>query len=132
MRNCNNCGGRLKRIHRTFLERFTYMAIYQCRQCDHEEFVPRPYQYHFGHKCRCPHCGTYRVVKLQKPDKIDKMQTGFLNWAEKMLGGTLHSCCFCRLQFYDRRRIASRGETQKTAETREIGGAQQNAAKSQA
>jgi hypothetical protein len=89
------------------------MAIYQCRQCEREEYLPRPYQYHFGNKCRCPSCGTYRVVRLQKPDKIDKMHTGFLNWAEKMLGGTLHSCCFCRLQFYDRRRIATAGETRR-------------------
>ncbi len=86
------------------------MAIYQCSQCEREEFLPRPYRLHIGVACRCPKCGTYRVVKLEKPDKIDKMQGGFLNWLEKKAGGALYSCCFCRIQFYDRRpRSSSRG-----------------------
>ncbi len=104
MRTCPNCGGRLRRVHRTFAERFSYIAIYQCRACDREEFVPRAYRFHLGGACRCPKCGTYRVVRLEKPDKIDKMNTGFLNWLEKKAGGSLYSCCFCRIQFYDRRK----------------------------
>jgi rubrerythrin len=108
MRTCSHCGGRLKRIHRTFLERLAYMAIYECRQCDREDYIPRPYRYHFGKHCRCPNCGTYKVTRLEKPDKIDKMHTGFFNFLEKVAGGTLHSCIFCRLQFYDRRPRARR------------------------
>ncbi len=109
MRKCGYCGGsRLKRVHRTFVERFSYLAIYECRDCENEEFVPRRYTYHFGEEARCPNCGTYRVTKLRGVDKIDKMVTGPLNRVEKMMGGNLYHCVFCRLQFYDRRKAAPR------------------------
>jgi hypothetical protein len=109
MRKCSHCGGRLKRVHRNFLERFQYMAIYECRQCDSEELVPRRFTYHLGPGCRCPRCGTYRVSKLKERDKIDPMDWGPLNWLERLAGGSLHYCCFCRLQFYDRRKTTPRG-----------------------
>jgi DNA-directed RNA polymerase subunit RPC12/RpoP len=116
MRSCSHCGGRLKRIHRSFLQRFRYMAIYKCRQCDHEEFVSRQYMYHAGTECRCPKCGTYRVSKLKERDKIDPLHTGLLNLLERMAGGTLHYCCFCRLQFYDRRVLAPRNSARRKTE----------------
>ena len=34
MLKCEQCGGRVRRVHRTFFERFSYMAIYECRDCD--------------------------------------------------------------------------------------------------
>jgi hypothetical protein len=109
MRKCGYCGGsRLKRVHRTFLERFSFLAIYECRDCENEEFIPRRYTYHFGDTARCPKCGTYRVTKLRGLDKIDKMQRGMLNRLEKIAGGSLFHCCFCRIQFYDRRKVAPR------------------------
>lgn len=109
MRKCGYCGGsRLKRVHRTFFERFSYLAIYECRDCENEEFIPRRYTYHFGENARCPKCGTYRVTKLRSLDKIDKMMPGLLNRVEKIAGGSLFHCCFCRIQFYDRRKMAPR------------------------
>ena len=72
---CGQCGGKLRRVHRSFLERFSYMAIYECRKCEREEFAPRRYRYHLGPTCRCPVCGSHRVVKLKSPDRIDKMHT---------------------------------------------------------
>jgi hypothetical protein len=90
------------------LERFSYLAIYECRECENEEFIPRQYTFHLGENARCPRCGTLRVTKLRMPDKIDPMATGLLNRLEKMAGGSLHHCCFCRLQFYDRRKLAPR------------------------
>jgi DNA-directed RNA polymerase subunit RPC12/RpoP len=110
VRKCGYCGGsKLKRVHRTFLERFSYLAIYECRECENEEFIPRRYTYHFaGEEARCPNCGTYRVTKLRGVDKIDKMASGPLNRLEKLMGGNLYHCVFCRLQFYDRRKAAPR------------------------
>ena len=109
MHKCGYCGGsRLKRVHRTFLERFSYLAIYECRDCENEEFVPRRYTYHFGENARCPKCGTLRVTKLRAPDKIDKMMPGLLNMMERLSGGNLFHCCFCRIQFFDRRTMAPR------------------------
>ena len=89
-------------------ERLSFLAIYECQDCENEESVPRRYTYHLGEYARCPRCGTYRVTKLKAPDKIDKMFTGPLNLVEKFMGGSLHHCCFCRIQFYDRRKMARR------------------------
>ena len=101
---CRQCGGKLRRVHRTFWERFSYMAIYACKDCDQEEYAPRRYRYHLGPDARCPICGSYRIAKLKHPDRIDKKHTGFLNWLEKQAGHkTLFHCRWCRLQFYDRR-----------------------------
>ena len=114
MRKCGYCGGsRLKRVHRTLIERFSYLAIYECRDCENEEFIPRRYTFHFGDKVRCPRCGTYRITKLRGPDKIDKMARGLWNTFEKIAGGNqLYHCCFCRIQFYDRRKMAPRTNLQ--------------------
>jgi hypothetical protein len=113
---CQQCGGGLKRVHRTFFERFGYMAIYECRKCEREQFVPRRFRYHFGPSCRCPECGTYRVVRLKLPDKIDRRHGGFLNLLERLISkGRLFHCRWCRLQFYDRRRVAAQAEAGRTA-----------------
>jgi len=108
MRSCSHCGARLRRTHRTFLERFRYMAIYQCPRCKLDELVPRQYLHHLGKHCRCPKCGTFRVKRLKQRDHIDPMRSGVLNLVERLSGGRLYYCCFCRLQFYDRRSLAPR------------------------
>ena len=96
----------VRRVHRTFLERFAYLAIYRCRQCQHEQYVPRHYRLHFGPHVRCPRCGTLRLVRLKERDRIDGMQRGLMNLAERLAGGKLYHCKICRLQFYDRRTLA--------------------------
>src|ERR1039458_558673 len=83
---CRQCGEKLRRVHRTFIERFSYMAIYECHKCERKEPVPRRFRYHLGPTCRCPLCGTYRVVKLKTPDRIDRRHGGFLNLVERILG----------------------------------------------
>jgi hypothetical protein len=105
---CGQCGERLRRVHRTFLERFRYMAIYECQKCEREEYVPRRFVYHLGPSCRCPVCGSNRVSKLKSPDRIDRFHGGFLNLLERIASrGQLFHCRWCRLQFYDRRRLLS-------------------------
>ena len=104
MPKCAKCGGKLQRIHRTFLERFEYQAIYLCTQCEEEHVEVRRYRYHFGEHSRCPRCGTYKLNRLKRPDKIDPMIGGFCNLLERILGDNrLYHCRFCRIQFYDRR-----------------------------
>ena len=118
MLKCGQCGGKMRRIHRTFAERFSYMAIYACKECQHEEFVPRRYRYHFGTRARCPRCGTFRVVKLKEPDKIDRRHGGFLNLLERLAGGgRLFHCRYCRIQFYDRRSTATEPDISAAAGT---------------
>jgi hypothetical protein len=107
VKKCGRCGGKLRRTHRTFFERLTYMAKYRCRECQSIETAPRPFHYHFGNRCRCHKCGTYRITKLKVRDKIDPMEKGILNLVEKWLGGKLYHCKFCRIQFWDRRRYVA-------------------------
>jgi len=117
MVKCGQCGGKLRRVHRTFFERFNYMAIYECRKCDRKEFVPRRFRYHLGPTCRCPKCGTHRVVRLKARDPIDSLHGGFLNLAERLLGGNrLYHCRWCRMQFYDRRKPAGEVPSSKPPE----------------
>jgi hypothetical protein len=115
---CGQCGGKLKRVHRTFLERFSYMAIFECDDCKTEEFAPRRFRYHLGPTSRCPICGTYRVVRLKQRDKIDRMHSGFLNLVERVLGHSrLFHCRWCRLQYYDHRPLASDSRNKSAADT---------------
>ncbi len=106
MRNCRRCGGRVRRIHRTFWERFSYLAIYECRDCRDIITYQQPYRHHLGPHCRCPRCGTLRVTRLKERDHIDPLNTGILNFLERLAGGRLYHCRFCRVQFYDRRSLA--------------------------
>jgi transcription elongation factor Elf1 len=103
MHNCPRCGERLRRVHRTFVERINYRAIYQCKSCQAEETVPRRWRHHLGPETRCPECGTERITRLKSPDRIDPMHTGFLNFLERVMHGKLYHCRLCRIQFYDRR-----------------------------
>lgn len=108
MLKCGQCGNRVQRIHRTLAERFSYMAIYECKDCQHKEFVPQPYRYHFGPYARCPTCGTFRVIKLKQPDRIDPRRGGFVDFLERLAGGgKLFHCRYCRIQFHDRRCVAT-------------------------
>jgi hypothetical protein len=104
----------LRRIHRTLLERFSYMAIFECRDCREISNSPRQFKLHLGEFCRCPRCGTFRLSRLRKRDKIDPMHAGFLHLLERMAGGHLYHCRYCRLQFYDRRKLAPEGGQENT------------------
>jgi hypothetical protein len=48
------------------------------------------------------------VVRLKAPDKIDRKHGGFLNLVERLVGkGRMFHCRWCRLQFFDRRPLAT-------------------------
>jgi len=53
--------------------------------------------------CRCPDCGTARVVHRSKRDPIDRMSKSPSSVIAKWMGGKLYHCIFCRLQFYSTR-----------------------------
>jgi hypothetical protein len=118
VKKCGRCGGKLRRIHRTFFERLSYMAKYRCKECHSLETLPRPYRFHFGGRCRCHRCGTYRISRLKGRDRIDPMESGLLNLCERLAGGKLYHCKFCRIQFWDRREwipMASAAQTVEAA-----------------
>jgi hypothetical protein len=47
------------------------------------------------------------------------MYTGLLNLLERMAGGKLYHCRYCRIQFWDRRRLASEVAADEAAALRE-------------
>jgi hypothetical protein len=122
MRKCVQCGGRLKRVHRTFVERFQYLAIYECRDCKDVACIPRAYYYHIGDDCRCPRCGTLRITRLKERDHIDPMQRGIMNMGERFMGGKLYHCRYCRVQFYDRRNLLKKNESEQVRNTQSPAG----------
>jgi len=103
MLKCSQCGGRMRRVHRTLLERFRYSSIFYCKHCDSEEYVPRVFQHRLGEFARCPECGTHRLTKLKELDKIDPVYWGWFHFLERLSGGKLYHCRYCRIQFHDRR-----------------------------
>ena len=106
----------MRRVHRSLLERINYLAVYACRACKTEDKLPRPHQMHRGKAARCPNCGTFRIKQLKEPDRIDPMHIGLLNWLEKLAGGKLFHCRYCRIQFWDRRRLQSKILASEAAE----------------
>lgn len=122
MRKCVDCGGPIKRVHRTLLQRFRYVAIYECCRCKLQQSVPSHYLSQLGAESRCPKCGTYRIVRLNQPDKIDPMYSGLSNALERWSGGRLYHCRFCRLQFYDRRPMTERSSSKASAQPEPLTG----------
>ena len=105
----------MRRVHRTLLERLSYIAIYSCKECHAEDNLPRAHQLHRGKAARCPRCGTFRITRLREPDHIDPMRTGILNMLERMAGGKLYHCRYCRIQFWDRRRLQAEVKADEAA-----------------
>jgi hypothetical protein len=104
MRSCGNCGGDLVRVRRTLREKFVYHAILKCRKCGRRETRDQWFLFLFAGASRCPRCGSFRVEKLRGVDHIDPMYKNPISYWQKWLGGHLHWCPFCRLQFYDLRK----------------------------
>jgi hypothetical protein len=101
---CRKCGAALKRMHRTFGERLRYYGVFQCPGCGERFGRRRHIFYLFGPSACCPRCGTLRITRLRKPDRIDPLYRGLLSLAQRLIpGARLHHCAFCRIQFWDRR-----------------------------
>ena len=79
------------------------MAVFECKGCGALEPTPRRFMYNFGEHVRCPLCGTHRVSRLTGPDRIDRFYHSPMNFLKWLLGGSIHHCRYCRVQFYDRR-----------------------------
>ncbi|MGI8992525.1 MAG: hypothetical protein ACR2I2_23460 [Bryobacteraceae bacterium] len=47
-----------------------------------------------------------RVRPRSKPDKIDKMLKTPMSLLQKFLGGHLYHCLYCRIQYYDLRKLS--------------------------
>lgn len=101
------CGGKLVRVRRRFWQRLFYAAVYRCSDCKSTRTRRTPALL-FSRSSVCPRCGTGRLKVLRKRDPVDTMSTSIVSGLQKMLGAELHHCEFCRLQFYDFRRVTSK------------------------
>lgn len=104
MAQCRVCGERLRRIHRTLWERFLYVGIFECQRCKTIRTVPRRYTFYLSPAPRCPRCGTFQLRRLAQRDPVDKFHHHPWTMLQRILGGKLYHCRYCRVQFYDRRR----------------------------
>jgi hypothetical protein len=101
-----SCGGVLVRVRRSLLDKLSYHAVLKCKKCGRRETLDQWFLFLFGRTSRCPRCGSFRVEKLRGVDHIDPMYKNPLSYMQKWLGGNIHWCPFCRLQFYDIRKKA--------------------------
>jgi hypothetical protein len=111
-----SCGGKTVRVHRTFREKFTCIAVYHCRQCGTRHERQRPFMFYFAERTRCPLCGTERLSRLSRRDGIDPMHWNLFLPLRRICDVRLYHCRFCRIQFYDTLRGAAALSTAKPAE----------------
>jgi hypothetical protein len=83
------------------------MGIFECRNCNEINRIARRYTFRFGPHSRCPLCGTFRLRLLAEIDRIDRMLRTPMNTWQKIRGGHLYHCRYCRVQFYDKRPLAN-------------------------
>lgn len=103
------CGGKLVRVRRRFWQRLLYAGVFRCKKCG-EAKVRRNPSMLFSRVSLCPRCGTGKLRLLRKRDPVDTMSSSPISLLQRFLGAELHHCEFCRLQFYDFRKIAGRNE----------------------
>ena len=119
---CRRCGAPLKRVHRTFSDHFLYRGIFQCSGCGERSVKKRQLLFLLGPSACCPKCGTHRITKLRKPDRIDPLYRRVLSLGQRFFpGARLYHCAFCRIQFWDRRPGKVKTEQAATADTATLG-----------
>lgn len=100
---CRECGGLLRRSKRRLVERIFYAEAHKCAKCGTRSKTAildfKNIRY-----AKCPCCKSVDLTVLKRVDKIDRMNSGFRNFVNRILGGKLYHCWFCRVQFYDTRK----------------------------
>jgi hypothetical protein len=90
------------------------MGVFECPTCKQIQRVARRYTFYLGEEARCPLCGTLRLRMLMERDHIDRMLKNPINALQRWMGGKLFHCRYCRVQFYDRRRLAEQEVNKST------------------
>jgi hypothetical protein len=82
-----------------------YVQVYQCADCRHSTKIPGKLSVYFALTAGCPSCGNPNLTTRRKRDYIDRMCFNPISWCQRFLGAPLLYCCYCRLQFYDIRKL---------------------------
>ncbi len=107
MPRCEKCRGILVRVRRSIMEKMMYSRIYKCKECGFRISRNHHFTLYFAPHTHCPHCGNERVRLRSKPDKIDKTLKTPMSLLQRILGGRLYHCLYCRIQYYDLRKLSS-------------------------
>jgi DNA-directed RNA polymerase subunit RPC12/RpoP len=100
---CLQCGGELRRSRRKLFERFGYVKAYRCKDCKARVRLGVASHAKKLKYASCPKCHTHELTAPRRVDKIDKMVGGPRSFFQRLMGGKLYHCWYCRLQFYDLR-----------------------------
>lgn len=111
MTKCIYCGGHVKRVHRGYFERWFASDAYVCHRCKrrshrYHHWWFSTYRFIFSRYSVCLRCGTYRVRRLAKRDRVDSLSKHPLSLIQQMFVAPRNKCPNCRLQFHDLRPLA--------------------------
>ena len=104
MRSARNAAASCRRVHRTFFERFSYMAIYECQRVQERGVCAAPLSATTSARtaaARMRHVPRH-AAQAARQDRPHARRLAELAGAH-VAAGRLYHCRFCRIQFYDRR-----------------------------
>jgi hypothetical protein len=83
-----------------------YSDAFECRKCGQRRRVVHRSlrvnaRFFFSRYTHCIRCGTARVHRTAKADRIDSMSHHVLSIIQRLAGAPVNRCIACRLQYYD-------------------------------
>jgi uncharacterized Zn finger protein len=117
MPSCPNCGTDLTRRHRTLPQKLVYSDAFQCRKCGLRRRIVHQVlrvnaTFFLSRYTHCIRCGTPRVHRSAKADRIDSMSHHVVSLIQRLSGAPVNRCIACRLQYYDWRPPPPRAPTE--------------------
>ena len=94
------------RAHRSAAQKLLYSDAFGCSRCDfrtarlHTGLSIR-LTFYFSRFTHCIRCGSSRIEKLSKRDRIDSVSKHPASRLFHITGAPIKKCPACRLQFYD-------------------------------
>jgi hypothetical protein len=98
------------RKHRNVAQRILYSDVFRCAHCRTTTRWVRAglsvtFTFCFSRFTHCIRCGSSRIERLEKRDRIDSLSHHPLSGFQRLTGAPLKKCPACRLQYYDWRPI---------------------------
>jgi hypothetical protein len=103
------------RRRRTLLQKTIYSDAFECRKCGLRRRVVHRVlrvnaRFLFSRYTHCIRCGTPRVHRTSKQDRIDSVSYHVVSLVQRLLGAPVNRCVACRLQYYDWRQPPPLGQ----------------------
>jgi hypothetical protein len=103
---CPNCGHHLMRMHRSAAQKIVYADAFRCSRCHFRTRRLRTalsvsLAFYFSRFTHCIRCGSSRIERLKKRDRIDSTSKHPTSLLLRLTGAPLKKCPACRLQYYD-------------------------------